>query len=360
MLSRPPPRPAPVGGSARPTTAGRSSTASARCWRRARPTWPTPSWWAAQQSPPRAEGDRRDDRSPDLLRRLGRQVRAAPRQREPGRRAVLQLHRGRADGHRGGASPPTRRRSWRSSRSSPRSSPAATASSPWRRRRSRTPPSSSARCSPRATCRAAWSICSPASALSWSRPSPPTRTCAPSRGSRRAEERKDARARRGRERQARETRTSAEAPTDWYAEAGPGPLRDSATSSSSRPPGTRSGHDAAGWSGRGLIPNAASFSAIVIARRAQRAVAIQVDCFVARLLAMTVQAQRAVGLRGNDAVGKCGSELARDFVGRGREQARSRSQALKGERNLDCNAGRLLFSDSRLSVAEGVLLHRSG
>jgi hypothetical protein len=47
----------------------------------------------------------------------------------------------------------------------------------------------------------------------------------------------------------------------------------------------------------------------------------------------------------NDAVGKCGSELARDLLGRGREQARSHSQAPKGERNLDGHAGGLLFSD---------------
>ena len=57
--------------------------------------------------------------------------------------------------------------------------------------------------------------------------------------------------------------------------------------------------------------------------------------------------------------GNVGASLLAIF-GRCREQARSHSQAPKGEQNLDCNAGGVLLADSRLSAVEGVPLHSSG
>jgi|JI10StandDraft_1071094.scaffolds.fasta_scaffold180983_3 hypothetical protein len=46
-----------------------------------------------------------------------------------------------------------------------------------------------------------------------------------------------------------------------------------------------------------IIPIALSFYAVVIARCAKRAVAIQLDCFVASLIAMTVYFHRAIGIK---------------------------------------------------------------
>ncbi len=100
--SRRPPRRGPAGPSARPTTARRSSTAlgemlearSGRDGGRDRP--------GRRGRGGRGPGGRRRGRPADLLRRLGRQVRAGARQREPGGRAVLQFHGHRAHGDRRG------------------------------------------------------------------------------------------------------------------------------------------------------------------------------------------------------------------------------------------------------------------